>query len=113
MLHHFNKLQDALGERLIPATLGWLREPHESWPMRDRLDWLDWPGHLQVADRLAWRDIRHRLVHDYPGETDRRHAAVDAAAALLAADPSWKRMLPGRPGLGRYMRGTAASSVRV
>ena len=29
ILYRFTKLQDAMGERLVPATLGWLREPHE------------------------------------------------------------------------------------
>ena len=41
ILFRFMKLQDALGERLIPGTLGYLAEPFEDWPMRDRLDRLE------------------------------------------------------------------------
>lgn len=38
ILFRFMKLQDSLGERLIPATLAHLAEPYEQWSMRDRLD---------------------------------------------------------------------------
>jgi len=41
----FQKLQDAVGERLLPATLA---EPYEDWPMPDRLDRLE---RLAVAAR--------------------------------------------------------------
>lgn len=34
LLFRFIKLQDTVGERLIPATLASLREPFEDWPMR-------------------------------------------------------------------------------
>jgi len=99
ILYRFIKLQDAMGERLIPATLGWLREPHESWPMRDRLDRLERLGHLKVEEWLAWCDIRNRLAHEYPNEAALRHAAVlatvDAAVTMVAAYQSRKGMLPG------------------
>ena len=99
ILYRFTKLQDVMGERLIPATLGWLREPHELWPMRDRLDRLERLGFLDVHAWLAWREVRNRLAHDYPGEAARRHAAVlasvDAAAAMVTAYRAWKGQLPG------------------
>ena len=99
ILYRFTKLQDAMGERLIPATLSWLREPHEAWPMRDRLDRLERLGYLDVDAWLAWRDIRNRLAHEYPGDAARRHAAVlatvDAAAAMVRAYQAWKGLLPG------------------
>jgi hypothetical protein len=41
LLFRFMKLQDSISERLVPATLGSLAEPFESWPMRDRLDRLE------------------------------------------------------------------------
>ena len=41
LLFRFVKLQDTVGERLIPATLANLREPFEDWPMRDRLNRLE------------------------------------------------------------------------
>ena len=99
ILYRFTKLQDAMGERLIPATLSWLREPHEAWPMRDRLDRLERLGYLDVDVWLAWRDIRNRLAHEYPGDAARRHAAVlatvDAAVAMVRAYQVWKGLLPG------------------
>ena len=52
VLFRFMKLQDALGERLIPATLSELREPFEEWPMRDRLDRLEKLGYLDVEQWL-------------------------------------------------------------
>lgn len=77
ILYRFTKLQDAMGERLIPATL----------------------GHLKVEEWLAWCDIRNRLAHEYPNEAALRHAAVlatvDAAVTMVAAYQSRKGMLPG------------------
>lgn len=98
ILYRFTKLQDSMGERLVPATLSWLREPHEAWAMRDRLDRLERLAYLDVAQWLAWRDVRNRLAHEYPGDAARRHAvvlaAVKAAEALCAAYRSWKAQLP-------------------
>ena len=56
----FIKLQDALGERLLPATLSELRAPFEEWPMRDRLDRLERLGYIAAAGELtdlyrAWK----------------------------------------------------------
>ena len=98
ILYRFTKLQDAMGERLVPATLGWLREPHETWPMRDRLDKLEKTGFLDVEPWLAWRDVRNRLAPEYPGTAGLRHAAVlaaiESAGAMLAAWVHWKARLP-------------------
>lgn len=98
ILYRFTKLQDAMGERLVPATLTWLREPHEAWPMRDRLDRLEKVEFLDVEPWLVWRDVRNRLAHEYPGTADLRHAAVlaavEAAAAMLRAWAHWKARLP-------------------
>lgn len=98
ILYRFTKLQDAMGERLVPATLTWLQEPHEAWPMRDRLDRLERTGFLDVEAWLGWRDVRNRLAHEYPGTADLRHAAVlaavEAANAMLLAWAHWKARLP-------------------
>ena len=101
ILYRFSKLQDTMGERLIPATLGWLQEPHEAWPMRDRLDRLEKLGYLDVDPWLQWRDVRNRLAHEYPDAADLRHAAVlatiGAAGAMLQAWAHWKARLPSLP----------------
>jgi hypothetical protein len=49
ILFRFAKLQDTIGQRLIPATLAALREPYEEWPMQDRLDRLEKLGFIKVA----------------------------------------------------------------
>lgn len=99
ILYRFTKLQDAMGECLVPATLAWLREPHEDWSMRDRLDRLEKLSFLDVETWLTWRDVRNRLAHEYPGAAELRHAAVlaeaAAAAAMLGAFEGWKARLPG------------------
>lgn len=101
ILYRFTKLQDAMGERLVPATLGWLREPHEAWPMRDRLDRLEKLGFPDVEAWLQWRDVRNRLAHEYPGAAALRHAAVMAAVSaaleMVGALTGWKARLPTPP----------------
>ena len=98
VLFRFMKLQDALGERLIPATLSELREPFEEWPMRDRLDRLEKLGYLDVEQWLRWREVRNGLAHEYPDAPELRHAALLAAIAaageLTDLYRAWKRRLP-------------------
>lgn len=98
ILYRFTKLQDAMGERLVPTTLAWLQEPQESWPMRDKLDRLEKLGYLDVEAWLQWRDVRNRLAHEYPGTADLRHAAVlpamAAARLMVQAFGLWHARLP-------------------
>ena len=98
VLFRFMKLQDALGERLIPATLSELREPFEEWPMRDRLDCLEKLGYLDVEQWLRWREVRNGLAHENPDAPELRHAALLAAIAaageLTDLYRAWKRRLP-------------------
>jgi len=68
ILFRFTKLQDALGERLVPATLQQLAESFEDWSMRDRLERLEKLGYLG-GRRLAAL-----------ARTDRRVRAVEAHA---------------------------------
>ena len=101
ILYRFTKLQDAMGERLVPATLAWLRElrePHEDWSMRDRLDRLEKLGYLDVDAWLQWRDVRNRLAHEYPDKPELRFAAVlatvTAAQDMADAYQRWSTRLP-------------------
>ena len=98
ILFRFMKLQDALGERLLPATLSLLREPFEQWSMRDRLDRLEKLGFLDVEQWLRWREVRNRLAHEYPDAPDMRHAAllgaIAAAGELTDFYRAWKQVLP-------------------
>lgn len=85
VLFRFIKLQDAVGERLVPATLAALNEPYEDWPMRDRLNRLEKLGYLEVDPWLAWREVRNRLAHEYPDHPELRFAALLAAIAAAQA----------------------------
>jgi hypothetical protein len=97
LLFRFNKLQDALGLRLVPATLAALSEPFEDWPMIDRLNRLEKLGYLDVDDWLRWRETRNRLAHDYPDHPETRFAAIEAAIAtardLANAYRAWRAKL--------------------
>ena len=99
ILYRFTKLQDAVGERLLPATLGWLQEPYEDWPMRDRLDRLHKLNYLDTDSWITWRSVRNRLAHEYLEMADLRHAAVlsavEAATAMVKAFANWRGRLSG------------------
>lgn len=94
ILFRFTKLQDALGERLVPATLQQLAESFEEWPMRDRLERLEKLGYLMVDDWMRWRELRNRLAHEYPDQPELRFAvlkaAIGAAGELITAYAGWK-----------------------
>jgi hypothetical protein len=102
LLFRFIKLQDVIGERLVPATLARLAEPYENWPMRDRLDRLERLGYVDVEQWLRWREARNRLAHEYPDAPALRFAqllaAIDAARALVAAYGAWSARLPAAGG---------------
>ena len=101
LLFRFTKLQDAMGLRLVPATLAVLSEPFEDWPMIDRLNRLEKLGFLDVGDWLRWREIRNRLAHEYPDQSETRFAAillaVSAADALSKAYLHWRIRLHEPP----------------
>lgn len=97
LLFRFIKLQDALGLRLVPATLAALSEPFEDWSMIDRLNRLEKLGLLDVDQWLSWRETRNRLAHEYPDHPETRfaaiQAAVTAAAGLADAYRTWRAKL--------------------
>ena len=97
IVFRFTKLQDAMGERLVPATLASLLEPYENRPVRDRLDRLEKLGYLDVGDWLRWREMRNRLAHEYPDAPELRQAqllsAIVAAAEIVAAWRRWRGLL--------------------
>lgn len=99
ILYRFAKLQDSLGERLVPATLAVLAKPYEDQPMRDRLNRLEKLGFIDVNTWLAWRELRNRLAHEYPEAAAARLAAlqatVEAATALVDGYQHWRNKVAG------------------
>ncbi|WP_295879903.1 hypothetical protein [uncultured Thiohalocapsa sp.] len=102
LLFRFTKLQDAMGTRLVPATLAALSEPFEDWAMIDRLSRLEKLGFLDVEAWLHWREIRNQLSHEYPERPETRFAAlaaaVTAAGELAQAYRDWRHRLAARNG---------------
>lgn len=102
ILFRFAKLQDAMGQKLIPATLAALQEPYEEWPMQDRLNRLEKLGFIKVESWLEWREIRNRLAHEYPGDSALRfanlEAAIKASKELAENYRQWRSQLDQRDG---------------
>lgn len=79
----FGRLQDHLGEKLIPRLLLLLGEI--PGPLLDNLNRAEKLGILENAlDWLAWRKLRNRLVHEYFQETE---AFAEAIRQALYATP--------------------------
>ena len=74
----FGRLQDHLGEKLIPRLLVLLGEV--PGPLLDNLNRAERLGILENAlDWLAWRKLRNRLVHEYFQETASFAQAIQQA----------------------------------
>lgn len=85
----FGRLQDHLGEKLIPRLLLLLGEV--PGPLLDNLNRAERLGILENAlDWLAWRKLRNRLVHEYFQETTSFAQAIQQA---LHATPSLLNLL--------------------
>lgn len=101
IIYRFSKLQDAAGERLIPATLAALAELIPASSMHDRLVKLERLGYLNAVQWLEWRAVRNRMSHEYPGDAPWRWAvteeALAAAEGLLACLFAWLANLPATP----------------
>ena len=74
----FGRLQDHLGEKLVPRLLLLLGEV--PGPLLDNLNRAERLGILENAlDWLAWRKLRNRLVHEYFQETASFAQAIQQA----------------------------------
>ena len=104
IIYRFSKLQDAVGERLVPATLGIQGESIDDWPMNDRLHRLERLGYLDAKQWVVWRAIRNSLSHEYPDAMQWRWAVIQqaliAAQQLLACVSAWLTRLPAGPDSG-------------
>jgi hypothetical protein len=67
LLFRYNKLQDAMGQRLFPAILMMGAEWQDDQTFMDRLNRLEKLGAIPSADQ--WNEIRvirNRMTHEYP-----------------------------------------------
>lgn len=89
LLFRYNKLQDAMGQRLFPAILMLGGDWSEDQTFLDRLDLLEKLGAISSAQQ--WneiRAIRNKLTHEYPDAPELNAAnlnrVVDSIVALRA-----------------------------
>lgn len=80
----FSRLQDTVGDKLLPALLLFLGE--ERGPAMDNLDKAEKFGWLESADEwIAYRKLRNQMVHEY---IEDRHLLADALSAGAEFVPS-------------------------
>jgi hypothetical protein len=96
------RLQDTLGDKLLPLLLATLGEPVASH--------LDNPDNLDIAERLGWvadadawyalRQLRNQMVHEYIEDPvilrNALHSGHDAVPRLLASAVTMRRELSAR-----------------
>jgi hypothetical protein len=104
LLFRYNKLQDAMGQRLFPAVLAIGAEWHDDEAFIDKLNRLEKLGAIPSADQ--WneiRQIRNRMTHEYPDAPEYNannvNRVVDSLSALkstLAQVENYARDLAAR-----------------
>jgi hypothetical protein len=72
LLFRFGKLQDAIGSRLLPATLQLVEEWQEHEPFLDKLNRAEKLGMLPSARQWQMlRELRNQTAHEYPDQPER------------------------------------------
>jgi uncharacterized protein with HEPN domain len=78
----FGRLQDTLGDKLLPELLQWLAEPVgaaiDNLNRAERLGWID-----SVEQWLTVRRLRNRMIHEYVRDDVELAAALSAAHAAV------------------------------
>ena len=86
----FGRLQDTLGDKLLPVLLDWLAEPvAAAIDNLNRAERLGWIGSVEVW--IEVRRLRNRMIHEYvrdPAELASALTAAHAAVPLLTAAAS-------------------------
>lgn len=98
----FMKLQDSLGEKVLPGLLDLSLEPlPEDAPFVQKLNRLERLGALPSVDQWkGLREVRNALAHEYPD-----HPALQAAA--------WNRLLDAAGQLVQAWRAAQDHAVRL
>jgi uncharacterized protein with HEPN domain len=78
--YRYTRLQDDMGNRLMPATLQALGEEIAAMPVFDRLNRLEQLAWLPSAEEwVELRRIRNEFAHDYPETTEARFNRLQQA----------------------------------
>ncbi len=84
MLFRFGKLQDAIGQRVLPAILLAGQEWQDSETFLDKLNRLEKLGAIPSAlDWIKLRDLRNNAMHEYPDEPEVNAANLNAVFASI------------------------------
>lgn len=107
LLFRYNKLQDAMGQRLFPAILMLGGDWSEDQTFLDRLDLLEKFGAISAAQQ--WneiRAIRNKLTHEYPDAPELNAAnlnrvveSIEVMRETLDQADAFARGLVARAGL--------------
>jgi hypothetical protein len=78
----FGRLQDTLGDKLLPALLAWLAEPLgpaiDNLGRAERLGWM-----VSASDWLECRRLRNFMIHEYMRDMQILASALTAAHAAV------------------------------
>lgn len=77
----FGRLQDTLGDKLLPALL--LTVGERSGPAIDNLDRAERFGWLTVEPWLGMRSLRNQMVHEYVEDLNIPHNALTSGHAFV------------------------------
>ena len=79
LAYRFTKLQDTMGQKVLPTILELAQEPIASdATFAEKLNWLERMGALPSADE--WKKLRvarNAIAHEYPDDQDLRVSAVN------------------------------------
>lgn len=85
LLFRFGKLQDAIGTRLLPATLQLVQEWRDNEPFLDKLNRAEKLGILPSVEQWQLlRELRNQTAHEYP---DQPEIARENLRRLIASVP--------------------------
>jgi hypothetical protein len=71
LLFRFGKLQDAIGTRLLPATLQMVQEWQDNEPFLDKLNRAEKLGMLPSVEQWQLlRELRNQTAHEYPDQPE-------------------------------------------
>lgn len=71
LLFRFGKLQDAIGTRLLPATLQLVQEWRDNEPFLDKLNRAEKLGLLPSVEQWQLlRELRNQTAHEYPDQPE-------------------------------------------